>query len=165
VFGARACITRLVPSGAFSSNGSIEIKAVAFQPAFGNAFLYYTFVKFNNQVENEAGIERGNAGLGGCALAATATIRSIEGIRRSGQDFWSGRFVGCSLSGPSSACGQRLPASLTRAGFPRACFPKTVSSTRPQYASMTFVFSADSPLVTCISGPSPESVAVRLTIM
>ena len=60
---------------------------------------------------------------------------------------------------------QRLLASLTRAGFPRACFPKTVSSTRPQYASMTFVFSADSPLVTCISGPSPESVAVRLTIM
>jgi len=63
------------------------------------------------------------------------------------------------------ACAQRLLASLTSAGFPRACFPKTVSSTRPQYASMTFVFSADSPLVTCISGPNAESVAVRLTIM
>jgi hypothetical protein len=44
-------------------------------------------------------------------------------------------------------------------------FSKTVSSTRRQYASTTFGFSDDSPLVTCISGPNSESVAVRLTIM
>jgi hypothetical protein len=58
-----------------------------------------------------------------------------------------------------------LSTYLVRAGFARACFPKTVSSTRRQYASMTFAFSTDSPLVTRISGPNPESVAVRLTIM
>jgi hypothetical protein len=43
--------------------------------------------------------------------------------------------------------------------------PKTVSSTRRQYASTTLVSSDDSPLVTCISGPNSESVAVRLTII
>jgi hypothetical protein len=60
---------------------------------------------------------------------------------------------------------ERLRACLPRKGFPRACTPKTVSSTRRQYASMTLVFSADIPLVICISGPNPESVAVRLTII
>ena len=63
------------------------------------------------------------------------------------------------------AYAQRLRAFLPREGFPHACIPKTVSSTRRQYASMTLVFSADSPLVICISGPNPESVAVRLTII
>jgi hypothetical protein len=63
------------------------------------------------------------------------------------------------------AYAQRLRAFLPREGFPHACTPKTVSSTRRQYASMTFVLSADSPRVICISGPNLESVAVRLTII
>src|SRR5258708_37833788 len=58
-------------------------------------------------------------------------------------------------------------------GFQRLCafptrfdsLPKTILSTRRQYASTTFGFSEDSPLVTCISGPNSESVAVRLTII
>src|SRR5260370_30198396 len=66
---------------------------------------------------------------------------------------------------PANAYAQRLRAFLPREGFPHACTPNTVSSTRRQYASATFVFSADSPLVICISGPNPESVAVRLTII
>jgi hypothetical protein len=60
---------------------------------------------------------------------------------------------------------QHFRAFLPREAVSHACTPKTVSSTRRQYASITFVFSADSPLVTCISGPNPESVAVRLTII
>ena len=43
--------------------------------------------------------------------------------------------------------------------------PKTVASTRRQYASVTLVSCADNPLVIFISGPNPESVAVRLTII
>ena len=42
---------------------------------------------------------------------------------------------------------------------------RSVSSTRRQYASITFGFPEDSPLVICISGPNPDSVAVRLTII
>jgi hypothetical protein len=62
-------------------------KAVAFQFVFSVTLLYYTCVKFN-QEKNETGIRRwGNAGPGGCAPAAAVTIRSVEGIRRSGQDF------------------------------------------------------------------------------
>ena len=66
---------------------------------------------------------------------------------------------------PANAYAQPLRAFLPREGFPHASTPKTVSSTRRQYASVTFEFSADSPLVICISGPNPESVAVRLTII
>src|SRR6476620_3973646 len=56
---------------------------------------------------------------------------------------------------------QRFRTSPPRSDFPHACVPKTISSTRRQYASTTFVSLADSPLVTRISGPNPESVAVR----
>jgi hypothetical protein len=130
--------------------------------------LYYTCVKFN-QEKNELGKSRGRQRRPGQLRAPRPPLPSVQlkGIRRSDQDFWCGRFVGCCLfpGRPNSACVQRLLASLTRASFPPVCFPKTVSSTRRQYASMTFAFSADSPLVTRISGPNPESVAVRLTIM
>lgn len=63
------------------------------------------------------------------------------------------------------ACVQRFRASPTRVDAPPADVPKTVSSTRRQYASTTLVSLADSPLVACISGPKPDSVAVRLTII
>src|ERR1700730_1767847 len=58
---------------------------------------------------------------------------------------------------------QRLYACPPRSRL--GSFPKTVSSTSRQYAATTFVSSDDSPLVTCISGPNSESVAVRLTII
>jgi len=45
------------------------------------------------------------------------------------------------------------------------CLPNTISSTRLQKDSATFGSSEDSPLVTRISGPNAESVAVRLTII
>src|SRR5437899_8792295 len=83
----------------------IELKAVAFLLVISTTLLYYTHVKFN-QAKNETGIRsEATQALGGCAPAAVPTIRSIKGIRRSGQDFWSGRFVGCGLfpSGPNSA--------------------------------------------------------------
>ncbi len=161
---------RLLP-GLWSvhSNGSIELKAVAFQLVFGTTLLYYTNVKFN-QEKNGAGIRRGEAAQAWAVARPRPPLPSVQlkGIRRSDQDFlvWPLRWLlTIFLSGPDSACAQRLLASLTRAGFPRASFPKTVSSTRRQYASMTFASSADIPPVTCISGPNPESVAVRLTIM
>jgi len=56
---------------------------------------------------------------------------------------------------------QRLRAFPTRFDS----FPKTISSTRRQYASAIFGSADESPLVTCISGPNSESVAVRLTII
>ena len=58
---------------------------------------------------------------------------------------------------------QRFWAFPPRSRF--GCFPKTVSSTRRQYAATTFGSSDVNPLVTRISGPNSESVAVRLTIM
>ena len=90
-------------------------------------------------------------GTPGQTAPAAKMIRSIEGILRASRN-----------AGRSRLRRRRLLIDLI---CPRADFPKTVSSTRRQYASMTFAFSADSPLVTCISGPNPESVAVRLTIM
>ncbi|MEH2568839.1 hypothetical protein [Bradyrhizobium sp. AZCC 2289] len=61
------------------SNGSIELKAVAFQLVFSTTLLYYTSVKFI-QEKNEAGI-RGDATQAQVVArrAAAATIRSIEG--------------------------------------------------------------------------------------
>src|SRR3954451_1500666 len=71
----------------------------------------------------------------------------------------------CGLLASGYAGAQRLPASLIRAGSSWASLPKTVSSTRRQYASTTLGLFADNALVTCISGPNPASVVVRLTIM
>jgi len=88
------------------SNGSIELKAVAFQYVFSTTLLYYTFVKFI-QEKNEAGIQgEATQAWAVARRAAAATIHSIEGNPSKRQDFWSGRFVGCGLflSGPDSAC-------------------------------------------------------------
>jgi hypothetical protein len=131
------------------SNGSIEFKAVA----FGATFLFYTFVKFN-QEKTEVGTRATQRGVKPLASRRQVASPALQDLS-----------ISLLQDGLGSACAQRLLASSTRAAFARACLPKTVSSTRRQYASMTFAFSADSPLVTCISGPNPESVAVRLTIM
>jgi hypothetical protein len=113
----------------------------------GATFLYYTIVKFN-QERNDGGRVRWSAHRLSAEGRLNRLLLQEDAALR---DFCAGRSAHL--------------ASLARADFPRPTFPKTVSSTRAQYASMTFAFSADSPLVTCISGPNPESVAVRLTIM
>ena len=103
---------------------------------------------------------------GACVPAAAFTsVQSRESGEAAKTSGLFASLAAANFQGTNSTCAQRLLASLTQAGFPRACLPKTVSSTRCQYASMTFAFSADIPPVTCISGPNPESVAVRLTIM
>jgi hypothetical protein len=71
------------------SNGSIELKAVAFQLVFGTTLLSYTIVKFI-QEKNEAGI-RGEATQAKRLRAGRPPPPSVQlrGIRRSGQDFRS----------------------------------------------------------------------------
>src|SRR5947207_5217896 len=60
--------------------------------------LYYTTVKFN-QEKNGAGIRRGEAAQAWAVARPRPPLPSVQlrGIRRSGQDFWSGRFVVCCL--------------------------------------------------------------------
>ena len=130
-----------------------RVHSRGFWLVFCVTLLSYTFVKFNQ--------EKNEVGTPGDATRYQASCGRRQVASPALQDL----SISLLQDGLGSACAQRLLASLTRAGFPRACFPKTVSSTRLQYASMIFAFSADSPLVTCISGPNPESVAVRLTIM
>jgi hypothetical protein len=76
------------------------------------------------------------------------------------------------VNGMLSTDSREWPASRPAISFQRSrdlCppgwAPKTVLSTRLQYASITFGSPQDSPLVICISGPNPDSVAVRLTII
>jgi YD repeat-containing protein len=75
--------------------------------------------------------------------------------------------VKCAAKSPLAPSGKRtrLQRVLALARSVFGSCPKTVSSTRRQYASTTFASSDDSPLVTCISGPNSESAAVRLTII
>jgi hypothetical protein len=58
---------------------------------------------------------------------------------------------------------QRLYGCPSRSRFD--AFPNTISFTSRQYASTTFGSSDDNPLVSRISGPNSDRVAVRLTIM
>jgi|SRR5580704_9490263 hypothetical protein len=118
--------------------------------------------------------------LSGASCAASLASRDLR--------FRSALLQSVQQPGPSSQKAQRGPHAADEllsvlqrrrkngrraTGFQRSraltmrlhSFPKTISSTRRQYASITFGFSEDTLLVTCISGPNSESVAVRLTII
>jgi len=77
------------------SNGSIELKAVAFQYVFSTTLLYYTNVKFI-QEKNEAGIQgEATQAWAVARRAAAATIHSIEGnpSKRPGLLVWPLRWL------------------------------------------------------------------------
>lgn len=132
--------------------GSTKFRNAATRSRVGCSLLILYICKFNQQ-KSERSMRGHKAAPGSRVNSYPFQFKSIDA------------FVGRFALMDDSAAMTCLRPYFGRASFPAEGLPKTVSSTRCQYASMIFGLSADNPLVAFISGPNPESVALRLTIM